>query len=81
MVVSVVVFVIVAGGGDEQNAGVGGPDDGAVKRWAVATATPGVVGGDDVEVVPGLQVGDVVNRLNRVGGGASEGAEELGGQK
>src|SRR5688572_10415545 len=74
----VVVVGIVAGRGDEQDVGVVGAADRVLQALREATAAPRVVGGDDVQAMAGLQVGDVVHRLDRVGGGAAATAQELG---
>ena len=74
----------VVGGGvasrrDEQDAGIAATIDGVEQRLAEATTTPGVVGGYQVDAMPQFQVRQVVQRTHRIGGGATRGPQELGG--
>jgi hypothetical protein len=73
----VVVRAGVARSRDEQDAGGVGAADGIVQCPGVAAAAPAVVGRDEVQVVPGLEVGEVVDGLDGVGQRSSVGSQEL----
>ena len=50
-----------------------------MQEGAVATATPGIVRGHQVDVVPALEVHQVIERPHRIGGESAVRTQELGG--
>ena len=71
----------VARGGDKEDASAVGPVDCVIEPLRIAAASPGVVGGDQIQAMACLEICEVIDRTDRIGGGATRGAEEFAGQQ
>ena len=72
--------VAVAGDRDEEDAGISASLNRRLQRGRVRLdwTFPRVVGGDDLQAVPALEVGEIVERGDRSGDSAPNWTEELG---
>ena len=75
----IVVRGSITGSRDEQNVLFRRTNNGVVQRLGVSPATPRIVGGNQIDAVPSLEVGEVVQCLDGVQSRSASWAEELAG--
>ena len=73
----IVVSGVVAGRRDEEDVGPGRPGNG-IGQGLGGTAAPGIVAGHEADAVAQLQIREVVDCPDGIGGGAAVGSQEFG---